>query len=145
MAGVGLRIILKMKLDFISEHIINPYSIRFLIATPLTKKHRKILNKKWGIDGDEANLCGVYKLNNDGWATFLIIFKIDYLQTLTYGMISHEAQHIVDYTLTNIGHVYDPENNEVGCYLIEWVSDTIFKHFIDRDLFDKLSIESKII
>ena len=136
---------LNMNTSFVSKHVIHPYSIRLLIATPSTDKHKTILKKKWKIEDEEENLCSVYRLNYKGWATFIIVFKIEYIQTLTYGMLAHEAQHVVDYTLNSIGHIYDPENNEVGCYLIEWVTNTIFQHFIDQKILHLLSAKSKII
>ena len=132
-------------MDFFSEHVIQPYGIRLILATPTHEEHYQSLKEKWKMDSDEENLCGVYRLNHEGWATFLVVFKINYLQTLTYGMIAHEALHIVDYTLGTIGQEHDPENNEVGCYLIEWLTNMIFKHFIDRKLLKELSAESKII
>lgn len=130
--------------DFISAHVIQPYGKRFLIATPLNSSDIEKLEDQWNLLDEDKNLGGFYKIKYDGWNSYLIIFSISHNQTLTYGMIAHEALHIVDYLFESIGHEYNYQNNEPGTYLIEYIVNTIMQHFIDRNLIKDLSTESQI-
>lgn len=129
-------------MDFISVNIINPYGKRLIIATPLTEDDIQIIEDKWGLLDEDKNLGGFYKIDYEGWNAFLIIFNLAHKQSISYGMLSHEATHIVDNLFESIGHVTSFENNEPGAYLIEWIVNEIFKHFIERDLLKLLSYES---
>lgn len=129
---------------FVSEYVINPYGRKLFVATPQTIDHVQLLEERWDLMDEEKQLCGFYQIQDKGWSSYLIIFNMSHIQSITYGMIAHESQHVVDYLLKAIGHEYDSENNETSTYLIEWIVNQAFQHFIDKGLFDKLSTQSTI-
>jgi hypothetical protein len=132
-------------MDNLSHHTINPYSYKLIIATIENDKQATDLVEKFSMDDPSVKrLGGVYKVIHEGWSTFLIFLNFNANETLTYGMVAHEALHVVDELFNSIGHAYDVENNEVGAYLIEWIVNQIFKHLEDRDLLKKLSYESDV-
>jgi hypothetical protein len=130
--------------SFVSEVIINPYGRKLFIATPQTTEQINSMEEKWALIDEDDQLCGFYQIQDEGWQSYLIIFNMSHKQTISFGMISHESQHVVDYLLKAIGHDYDSENNETATYLIEWIVNQVFKHFIEKGLFDKLSTQSTI-
>lgn len=132
-------------MDNLSYSIIEPYSYRLIIATLENEEQSKELIDKFSIEDQSVKrLGGVYKVIYEGWSSFLIFFNFDAKETLTYGMLSHEALHVVDELFNSIGHEYDPENNEVGAYLLEWIVNKIFEHFEERKLLKKIGTESKV-
>ncbi len=132
-------------LEYLSIHIVNPYGNRVLIATPTTEKETVEIEEIFNTGDSKLNLCSVFEINYEGWNSYLALLNFDHLQSITYGMIAHEANHIVDYVIDSIGQEVDPQNNEYSAYLLEWMTNTIFQHIIDRDLMKLLSTESKII
>ena len=133
------------ELKYISLHIAQPYGNRILIATPTSVAENEEIEGIFGIQESKRELCSVFSINYEGWNSYFILINFDHLQSITYGMIAHEANHIVDYIIDSIGQKVDPQNNEYSAYLLEWTTNTIFKHIIDRDLMKLLSTESKII
>jgi len=131
-------------MDNVSVHTIEPYGRRLLIATITSDKELTEIEEKYSVLNELKQLGGVYGVIHEGWNALLIIFNFNTAQTLTYGMIAHEAMHIVDEIFHSIGHDYDVENNEPGTYLIEWIVNQIFKHMKERKLLNKLSYESKV-
>lgn len=131
-------------MKFLSVHIIQPYGKRLLIATPQTEEDIQKIEDEWSLIDEDNQLGGIHKIEYEGWNASLIIFNLYHKQSISYGMIAHEALHAVDDLNRTIGHDYDYENNEHSAYIMEWVVNVIFKHFIDNNLFDKLSSESFI-
>lgn len=129
----------------ISTHIIEPYGRRLIIATVSNDKELKEIEEKYSVLNESNQLGGIYGVVYEGWNAILIIFNFNTAQSLTYGMIAHEALHVIDEIFYSIGHDYDVENNEPGTYLIECVTNKIFKHMHDRKLLCKLSHKSKIV
>lgn len=131
-----------MDLDFISNIIIPPYGHRLLIATPLSEEDIQEMEDKWSLLNEDKQLGGFHIVNHEGWNSFLIIFNLSHNQSISYGMLAHEALHVVDSLFDRIGHNYDYENNEPAAYLIEWIVNEIIKHFIEKKLINTLSYES---
>jgi hypothetical protein len=131
-------------MNFISIHTIQPYGKKMIIATPKNEKQLYELNNKWNILYESPQLASFHKIEYNGWNSFLLFFNLTHAQTLTYGIIAHEALHALDALFIEIGHQYDEENNEIGAYLIEWITNTVIKHFIDKKIINLLSYESKI-
>lgn len=134
-----------VELEYISLHIAHPYGNRILVATPTSEKENLEIEEIFKIEDSKINLCGVYKINYEGWNSYLAVFNFDHLQSITYGMIAHEANHIVDFIIDSIGQVVDPQNNEYSAYLLEWLTNKFFQHLIDRDLMKLLATESIIL
>lgn len=132
------------EIEYISVHIAQPYGHRIIIATPTNDLENEEVNEIFGVDDSKSDLCSIYKVVFKGWNSFLLLFNINHIQSLTYGMISHEANHIVDFIMEAIGQKVDPNNNEYSAYLMEWIVNTVFAHFIERDLMKYLSAESEI-
>lgn len=135
---------IKVIMDFTSIHNIQPYGKKFIIASPRTDEDIQKLEAKWGLRNEGDQLCGVYNIQYEGWKTIIVIFNMIHKQTITYGMLAHEALHVMDSIFENIGHIYEYDNNEVGAYLIEWIVNIIFKHFKDHQIFKELTFETKI-
>lgn len=135
---------MNLDLNFISVHTVHPYGKKLIIATPRNKRELNQLNEIWELFETNPILCATYEVTYEEWKSSMVVFNMSHKQSVTYGMISHEATHVVDDIFKTIGHTYDPDNNEVGAYLNEWITNKIFEHFINRDLFFKLSCESKI-
>jgi len=135
----------KDDLKWLSVHRAHPYGNRVLIATPTNEKETGEIEEIFKTGDSKLNLCSVFKINFEGWNSYLILLNFDHIQSITYGMIAHEANHIVDFIMDSIGQVVDPQNNEYSAYLLEWLTNTIFQHLIDRDLMKLLSVESKIL
>lgn len=135
----------KEELEYISLHIAQPYGNRILVATPTNEKENEEIEEIFKIRDSKRELCSVFKINYEGWNSYLVLFNFDHLQSITYGMIAHEANHLTDYIIDSIGQVVDPQNNEYSAYLLEWITNEIFQHIIDQGLMDKLSSESKIV
>jgi len=131
-------------LDFISVIIIPPYGKRLLIATPTKEDDIQKIEDQWDLLDEDKQLGGFHKIKHEGWNSFLIIFNLCHNQSISYGMISHETTHVVDYLFQSIGHEHDYENNEPGAYLVEWIVNEIFKHFSERDLLKTLSFDTII-
>jgi len=130
--------------DFISTHIIQPYGRRMIIVTPTSVEDIKKMEQKWKLTNETDQLAGVYTVEDEGWNSILVMFNMCLDQTVTYGMLAHEALHIVDDVFHTIGHSYNVENNEPGTYLIEWVVNTIIDHFLERKLMEELTTQTKI-
>ena len=130
--------------DFISTHIIQPYGRRMIIVTPTSVEDIKKMEQKWKLTNETDQLAGVYTVEDEGWNSILVMFNMCLDQTVTYGMLAHEALHIVDDVFHIIGHSYNVENNEPGTYLIEWVVNTIIDHFLERKLMEELTTQTKI-
>lgn len=131
-------------MDFISIHDIRPYGRKLIIATPKTVKDIQKLEEKWGMRNEGDQLCGIYDIQHEQWKAIIVIFNMIHKQTVTYGMIAHESLHIMDSVFSGVGHTYDYDNNEAGAYLVEWVANTIFKHFKDHNILNDLTIKTKI-
>jgi hypothetical protein len=129
-------------MKFVSVHIIQPYGKRLLIATPQTEDDIQEIEDEWSLIDEDNQLGGFHKIEYNGWYTSLVIFNLCHKQSISYGMLAHEALHVIDDLNRTIGHDYDYENNEHSAYTIEWVVNIMFKHFIDNGLFSKLSYES---
>lgn len=129
----------------LSYHTIEPYAQKLIVATIENEKQATELDEKFGIGVSSLKrLGGVYSVVHEGWSTLLVFFNFNAHESITYGMISHEALHVVDEVFNRIGHDYSVENNEVGAYLIEWLTNQIFKHLEDRKLLKNVSYEYKI-
>ena len=122
----------------------HPYGRRLIIATPTCSDHIKKIEDEFDLVNEQNSLCAVYTVLYEGWNAYLAVFNMNHLQSITYGMVAHESNHLVDFTMDTIGQTIDPNNNEVSAYLTEWVVNTMFKHFEDRDLLKMLSTETKI-
>jgi hypothetical protein len=129
---------------FVSAHIINPYGKRLLIATPETETDIQEIEEAWSLIDEDNQLGGFHKIEYEGWNASLVIFNLCHKQSISYGMISHEALHVVDDLNRSIGHDYDYQNNEHSAYLIEWIVNEIFKHFSEKNILSKLSSDSFI-
>jgi len=134
-----------IELDYISLHIANPYGHRILVATPTSEKENLEIEEIFGIEDSKINLCSVFKIRYEGWNAYLVLLNFDHLQSITYGMIAHEANHLTDYIIDSIGQIVDPQNNEYSAYLLEWITNTFFQHIIDNNLIHLVSTESKIV
>lgn len=132
------------EIAYVSVHIAQPYGHRIIIATPEDEFQNEEVNEIFRIEDSKSDLCAVYKVGFEGWDSFLLLFNLNHIQSLTYGMIAHEVNHVVDYIMEAIGQKVDPNNNEYSAYLVEWLVNTVFAHFIERGLMEKLSSESKI-
>jgi len=129
----------------LSFHTIEPYDRKFIIATVENDKQAKYLVDKFLIDDVSIKrLGGVYSVSHEGWNSILVFFNFNSFQTITYGIVAHEALHIVDEIFRCIDYDYNGENNEVGAYLIEWIVNQIFNHIEERNLLKHLSHKSKI-
>jgi hypothetical protein len=53
---------------------------------------------------------------------------------ITYGIIAHEALHIVGFILNRVSVLYDPDNDEAFTYLLEWVVDEIHQFLIENKI-----------
>jgi hypothetical protein len=131
-------------MKFVSVHIINPYGKRLLIATPETTEDIQEIEEEWSLIDEDNQLGGFHKIEYEGWNASLVIFNLFHKQSISYGMISHEALHVVDDLNRSIGHDYDYQNNEHSAYIIEWIVNEIFKHFSEKNILSKLSSESFI-
>jgi hypothetical protein len=132
------------EIEYVSVHIAQPYGHRIIIATPENEFENEEVNEIFKVEDSKSDLCAVYKIGFEGWDSFLLLFNINHIQSLTYGMIAHEVNHVVDFIMEAIGQKVDPNNNEYSAYLVEWLVNTVFSHFIERGLMEKLSVESKI-
>jgi hypothetical protein len=130
--------------DFISVRVIPPYGKRLIIATPLSENDIQQLEDRWSVLDPDNLLGGFYKVEYEKWNAFLIVFSLHHNQSISYGMLAHEALHIVDYLFQEIGHEYNCETNEPGAYLIEWLVNEIIKHFDEKKIISLLSYESII-
>jgi len=130
--------------DYTSVHIIQPYNTRLIIATPSSKEEITHMEEKWGTRNEDGHLAGIYDIKHEEWNAVLVIFNMIHKQSVTYGMIAHESIHILDAVFSKIGHEYNYDNNEPGAYLMEWIYTTILKHFKERNLDSKLTVETEI-
>ena len=131
-------------LNFTSTITIQPYGKILIIATPTNEEDIQKLEDQWSLLDEEKQLGGFHKIKYNGWNAFLIIFNLHHNQSISYGMISHEAEHVVDYLFESKGHEHNYENNEPGTYLLEWIVNEIFRHFIQKNILNVLSCESII-
>lgn len=132
------------EIKYVSVHIAQPYGHRIIIATPENEFENEEVNEIFRVEDSRSDLCAVYKVVFKGWDSFLLLFNLNHVQTITYGMIAHEVNHVVDFIMDAIGQKVDPNNNEYSAYLVEWIVNTVFAHFVERDLMKYLSTESKI-
>lgn len=59
------------------------------------------------------------------WGTIYLMFNE---KSCTPGIIAHEAKHAVNYILSDIGQKLDNDNDEMECYLLNWVVDELHKY-----------------
>lgn len=53
---------------------------------------------------------------------------------ITNGVIAHEALHITSYIMDYIGQDFDHNNHECFSYLLQWVTDQVYKFIEDNNL-----------
>jgi len=53
---------------------------------------------------------------------------------ITHGVIAHESLHITTYILQCVGQEFDPDNHECFSYLLQWVTDHVYKFIEDNNL-----------
>ena len=60
---------------------------------------------------------GVFKKDDD----YFIVFSAEKKGYPTYGIIAHEAKHLVNNIFIEICHELDRYNDEPECYLLGWI------------------------
>lgn len=74
-----------------------------------------------------------------GKQAFVIIINPDNsYRDIKHGTIAHEAVHIANYVGMTRGFVADFDNDEPICYLVEWVTDKVYKLLKKKDLLNKI-------
>ena len=64
---------------------------------------------------------------NDNEGYIVILNPNNTRRGLTYGVVAHEALHLVHYLFDNREMPYTIENDEHACYILEWIVDEIMK------------------
>ena len=78
--------------------------------------------KNYSFDVDTRGFhAGVFELSNG----IHMVFHND--GKLTPGMIAHECKHAVNLIFANIKYQLDETNDEVECYLLQWLIDEVYK------------------
>ena len=103
--------------------------IKHKVQIPLYRSHLIIIcaddieevAKKYKVEGVSRDLYDAYVFRYKG--------NYVYVQepSVTYGVIAHEAKHIVNYLFADTGVKLDVENDEAECYLLGWLVDKIYE------------------
>jgi len=79
----------------------------------------KAVEKQYGLDSTREYDGFVFKYNGD----IIVVFNYD----VTYGIMVHEAVHIVNYIFSSVSMHLDTHNDETQAYLTEYVAELILK------------------
>jgi hypothetical protein len=60
-------------------------------------------------------------------AGYIIILNPTNSYSITHGVVSHEALHIVSFISKDRGIIMDPDNDEPLTYLIEYITDEVYR------------------
>lgn len=65
---------------------------------------------------------------------FVMVLNFNNNIPITNGVVSHEALHITSFILDYIGQDFDHNNHEEFAYLIQWVTDEVYKFLKQQNL-----------
>ena len=87
--------------------------------------------REWLKENDEEKLfeemltsssCAFAVEEENGYREFHM-----FLRELTPGRVAHEVKHVVNFIFAYVGYELAVDNDEVECYLLEWLVDEVYK------------------
>lgn len=65
---------------------------------------------------------------------FVMVLNFNSNYKITHGIIAHEALHITSFILDRVGQEFDPNNHECFTYLIQWVTNEVYKFIYKNNI-----------
>lgn len=101
----------------------------------------KLVNEEIeGIEWREKEVYAHTLLSNwEGNNGYVVILNPDCsVRKMTHGVIAHEAVHVAQFIFENHGVRHDFDNPEPFNYLVEWVTDEIYRYIKGHYLQEKI-------